>query len=145
MKFERTVIDSHMHLVNYGNVMGCCNLMEHTTSVADIQQALREFIRAENIPAGSWVRGRGWNQDYFVDNHDLPTREQLDAVSTEHPICITRCCGHSLVVNSKALEILGIDREEPVEGGAYSLATGAFFDSAMGFLVKIWVEFPRKL
>jgi len=133
-------IDSHMHLVNYGNVMGCCNLMEHTTSVADIQQALREFIRAENIPAGSWVRGRGWNQDYFVDNHDLPTREQLDAVSTEHPICITRCCGHSLVVNSKALEILGIDREEPVEGGAYSLATGAFFDSAM---TPVYARMPQ--
>ncbi|MBQ4552550.1 MAG: amidohydrolase [Clostridia bacterium] len=124
-------IDSHMHLVNYGNVMGCCNLMEHTTSVADIQQALRDFIAAEKIPAGSWVRGRGWNQDYFVDNHDLPTRAQLDEVSTEHPICITRCCGHSLVVNSKALEVLGIDTVEKIDGGAYDLATGAFFDSAM--------------
>lgn len=127
-------IDSHMHLVNYGNVMGCCNLMAHTTSVQDIQDALRDFIREEHIPAGSWVRGRGWNQDYFVDNHDLPTRQQLDEVSTEHPICITRCCGHSLVVNSKALSVLGIDRKAPVEGGAYSLETGAFFDSAMSLV-----------
>lgn len=127
-------IDSHMHLVSYGNVMGCCNLMEHTTSVADIQQALREFIAAENIPAGAWVRGRGWNQDYFVDNHDLPTRAQLDEVSAEHPICITRCCGHSLVVNSKALEVLGIDSVEKIDGGAYDVDSGAFFDSAMSLV-----------
>lgn len=126
--------DSHMHLVNYGNVMGCCNLMEHTSSVADIQQALRAFIKAENIPAGNWVRGRGWNQDYFVDNHDLPTRKQLDEVSTEHPICITRCCGHSLVVNTKALEVLGIDSVQKVDGGAYDLDSGAFFDNAMSLV-----------
>lgn len=126
--------DSHMHLVNYGNVMGCCNLMEHTSSVADIQQALRAFIKAENLPVGEWVRGRGWNQDYFVDNHDLPTRQQLDAVSTEHPICITRCCGHSLVVNTKALEVLGIDDMQKVDGGAYDLDSGAFFDNAMSLV-----------
>ena len=127
-------IDSHMHLVSFGNVMGCCNLMEHTASVADIQQALRDFIADEKIPAGGWVRGRGWNQDYFVDNHDLPTRAQLDAVSTEHPICITRCCGHSLVVNSKAIEMLGIQAGEAIDGGAYDLESGLFLDSAMSLV-----------
>lgn len=124
-------IDSHMHLVNYGNVMGCCNLMEHTQSVQDIQGALRDFIAREQLPAVEWVRGRGWNQDYFEDNHDLPTRAQLDAVSKEHPICITRCCGHSLVVNSKALEVLGIDKVEKIDGGAYDLESGLFLDNAM--------------
>ncbi len=80
------------------------------------------------------MRGRGWNQDYFADNHDLPTRAQLDAVSMEHPICITRCCGHSLVVNSKALSVLGIDKVEKIDGGAYDLKTGLFLDSAMSLV-----------
>ena len=127
-------IDSHMHMVGFGGLMSCCNLMEHTTSVKDIQQALRDFIAAEKIPAGSWVRGRGWNQDYFVDNHELPTRQQLDEVSTEHPICITRCCGHSLVVNTKALQVLGIDKAEKIDGGAYDPGTGLFLDSAMSLV-----------
>lgn len=125
-------IDSHMHLLGFGGLMSMCQLMEHTTSMQDVQDALRTFIKEKNIPVGTWVRGRGWNQDYFTDGHGMPTRADLDAVSTEHPILITRCCGHSLVLNSKALEVLGIDGTEPqVDGGHYDIETGLFLDSAM--------------
>ena len=128
-------IDSHMHVLGFGGMMSMCNLMEHTTSIDDLKGALCDFIAAQHIPAGSWVRGRGWNQDYFTDGHGLPTKADLDAVSAEHPICITRCCGHSLVVNSKALEVLHIDGTEPqVEGGHYDIETGLFLDSAMSMV-----------
>ena len=128
-------IDSHMHVLGFGGMMSMCNLMEHTTSIADLKGAMRAFMDEQKIPAGSWVRGRGWNQDYFTDGHGLPTRQDLDEVSLEHPICITRCCGHSLVVNSKALEVLHIDGSEAqVEGGHYDIETGLFLDSAMSMV-----------
>ena len=127
--------DSHMHLLNYGYAMTCCDLMQHTSSIADLQEGLRSFIAEQLIAPGSWVRGRGWNQDYFTDNHGLPTRADLDAVSTEHPICIVRCCGHCLVVNSKAIEMLGLTDSAPQpEGGRYDLAAGLFEDSAMSMV-----------
>jgi len=129
--------DSHMHLLGFGGLINMCQLMEHTTSIEDVQNALRAFIKERNIPAGTWVRGRGWNQDYFIDGHGMPTKEDLDAVSTDHPILITRCCGHSLVVNSKALEVLGIDgTQAQVEGGHYDIDTGLFLDSAMSMAYK---------
>ena len=127
--------DSHMHLLNYGYAMTCCDLMQHTSSIADLQEGLRSFIAEQLIAPGSWVRGRGWNQDYFTDNHGLPTRADLDAVSTEHPICIVRCCGHCLVVNSKAIEMLGLTDSAPQpEGGRYDLAACLFEDSAMSMV-----------
>ncbi|MBR5232165.1 MAG: amidohydrolase [Clostridia bacterium] len=127
-------IDSHMHVVSYGNAMRCCDLMKHTKSVEDILSALRAFIQEENIPEGHWVRGRGWNHDYFEGDHALPTRQQLDTVSDRHPICIVRCCGHAMVVNTMALKMLGIREGETFEGGAYDLETGAFFDTAMALV-----------
>ena len=114
--------DSHMHLLSYGNAMEGCNLAEHTASLQDVQEALRDFISQHQPVPGTWVLGRGWNHDYFAGATGIPTRWDLDAVSTEHPICIVRCCGHALVVNSKALNMLGIDGSQPqVDGGHYDL------------------------
>ncbi|MBE5804368.1 MAG: amidohydrolase [Clostridiales bacterium] len=127
--------DSHMHLLNYGFAMTCCDLMQHTSSITDLQEGLRAFIAARGIAPGGWVRGRGWNQDYFADGHGLPTRADLDAVSAEHPICIVRCCGHCLVVNSRAIELLELNEDAPQPyGGHYDLAAGLFEDSAMSMV-----------
>ncbi len=126
--------DSHMHLLNYGYAMTCCNLMP-CTSVAGLQDVLRTYIADKAIAPGAWVRGRGWNHDYFTDYHGEPTRAQLDEVSTEHPICIVRCCGHCLVLNSKAIEVLGLNDAIPQpDGGHYDLASGLFQDSAMSLV-----------
>ena len=136
--------DSHMHLINYGNLMNMCDLTGGATvSLAAVQQALRAFAAVH--PEG-WIIGRGWNQDYFTPATDIPTRQDLDAVSTAQPICITRCCGHCLVVNTRALELLGIDESTPVpEGGAIDKdaaghLTGVFRDTAM---VLVQSRLPR--
>ena len=99
--------DSHMHLLNYGASLGAAKLAEHTGSLADLQDALRAFLAAHPRKNGAWLRGRGWNQDYFTDVHRMPDRYDLDKVSTEVPILITRACGHCLVVNSIAAGVQG--------------------------------------
>ena len=130
-------IDSHMHVLNCGSALSNCDLTGHTSSLEDVQGALRDFIRERNIAPGQWVCGRGWNHDYFAGEKVIPTRQDLDQVSTEHPITITRCCGHALVVNTKALEVLGLDGTQPQPaGGQYDVdehgyPTGVFRDTAM--------------
>ena len=92
--------------------------------------------------------GRGWNQDYFEDVKRMPNRWDLDEVSTERPICIVRCCGHGLVVNTKAIELLNLpeDFEQP-EGGHVELENGLpngrFYDNAME-LVYARIPAPSK-
>jgi len=132
--------DSHMHLLNYGNALEQCDLSRCTGSVTELQQGLRTFLRDHLLPEGAWLRGRGWNQDYFSPATGMPTRFDLDAVSTDHPICIVRCCGHCLVVNTRALTLLGLDSSLPqVDGGSYDVdesgkLTGVFRDSAMSYV-----------
>lgn len=128
--------DSHMHLLNYGAALNCAALNEHTESLVGMLDYLREHIAGKKAPAGTWITGHGWNQDYFSDVDRLPSRYDLDSVSTEYPILITRACGHCLVVNSKALELIGIsaDTVSP-EGGNIGIENGEpdgrLYDNAM--------------
>ncbi|MGN0976479.1 MAG: amidohydrolase [Faecousia sp.] len=125
-------IDSHMHLLGYGQSLCIAQLADHCGS----RKELLNFLRENPLGRGGWILGRGWNQDFFSDGNWMPTRWELDTVSTTQPICITRACGHALSVNSKALELLGITADTPqVEGGQIVLENGVpngvFLDNAM--------------
>ena len=136
--------DSHMHLLNFGQTLTIAPLHKHTDSLKEIVLCLKNTIPGR----GGWILGRGWNQDYFSDEHRMPNRWDLDKVSTDHPVCAVRACGHALAVNSKALEILGITGETPQpEGGQILLENGKpngiFFDNAMS-LVYAALPAPSK-
>lgn len=112
-------IDSHMHLLNFGQFLLNARLAEHTQSLQELLSCLKEFLHKQQPRQGHWLTGRGWNQDYFSDEKRMPDRYDLDRVSTEVPIMITRTCGHCCIVNSTALKAAGIDRNTPdPEGGA---------------------------
>ena len=128
--------DSHMHLLNYGQSLNMAPLFAHTTSMEEMLQCLRDFIAVNPGIRGEWVMGRGWNQDYFSDVKRMPTRWDLDKVSDQVPICAVRACGHALVLNSKAIEMIGITGATPQpEGGEIVMENGEpngiFFDNAM--------------
>lgn len=109
----RTVLpgfnDSHMHLYGVGTNLMSVQLLG-STGVSDIIERAKKFISDNNIPEGTYVTGRGWNQDYFTSDKRLLTRYDLDKISTKHPIVFRRACGHVLVCNSLALSLAGIGR-----------------------------------
>ncbi len=126
--------DSHMHLLSYGNMLNAAQLAGRTGSLADMIQCLTEH--KEKGSADTWIIGRGWNQDYFTDEHRMPNRFDLDRVSAAMPVCAVRACGHCLVVNSRALKLLGItaNSRQP-DGGRIGIENGQpdgrFYDNAM--------------
>ncbi len=132
--------DSHMHLVNFGYSLQEANLSPHTTSLEAVLAELRRFHRSNPQPAGGWLRGRGWNQDYFTDVNRFPNRCDLDQVTTEIPLCIVRACGHACAVNSRALKLCGITAETPQpEGGRFEVdekgePLGIFRENAMDLI-----------
>lgn len=139
--------DSHMHLLGFGKVLQEAVLAKHTRSLKEMIAYMKEFAqeRAGNSP---WIVGRGWNQDFFCDETRMPNRYDLDEISTEKPVCVVRVCGHCLVVNSKALEILGITEEtKSPEGGSIGreagVLDGRFYDNAMD-LVYDAIPVPDK-
>ena len=140
--------DSHMHLLNFGQALSSAQLGQHTGSLAEMLRYLGEYLREHPPRAGRWLRGRGWNQDYFSDTARMPGRADLDAVSAEIPIMLTRACGHCCVVNSRVLEIAGITASTPSpEGGAIGMENGQpdgrLYDNAMELLVP-FIPLPDK-
>ena len=128
--------DSHMHLLSLGKSLVEVHLAEHTASKKDMISHLKKslaarsdlFSRAESgevppdpgHPAApiKWFCGRGWNQESFQDDHFLPSRYDLDRVSTEIPIYLARACGHMAVVNSKAIQLMGLSADTPQSADA---------------------------
>ncbi|MFI9237226.1 amidohydrolase [Streptomyces sp. NPDC053079] len=89
-------------------------------SIADVAEAVGKA--AARTPAGEWITGHGWDAGYLAecvaDPSRLPTRQDLDAVSPDHPVLLYSATGHSTWVNSAALARSGVDRDTPVPPGA---------------------------
>ena len=125
--------DSHMHVLGYGQALEMMNMAVCTDSLAHLLEEMKIYLKNNN--SVKWLRGRGWNHDYFSDVSRMPTREDLDTVSKDVPIVATRACGHVGVVNSKALEVLGIDENTAqIEGGSFDVKTGLFRENALGII-----------
>src|SRR5207244_2474557 len=84
-------------------------------SIVEIQNLLKQ--RLPDTPAETWLRAYGYDE-FFLAEKRHPTRWELDAVSTHHPIILRHRTGHAAVLNSTALQRAGIDRHfsSPVGG-----------------------------
>jgi predicted amidohydrolase YtcJ len=104
--------DNHLHLLGYGISLIVVNL-SGLTSIEQVVEKVRK--RAAEIRSGEWVIGRGWDQNEYIENRFFD-RHDLDRASKDHPIIMSRICGHAAVVNSRALELAMIDRHTPNPG-----------------------------
>ncbi|MFJ7684419.1 amidohydrolase [Peribacillus butanolivorans] len=119
-------IDAHIHLILYGvNQLAVSCKDEHIKSIEDLINDLKE--KASTIPKGEWIRAWGFNET-VVKEERYPTIAELDAISVEHPIIVSRTCSHISVVNSKALELAKINEnsENPTGGIIEKDKTGRF-------------------
>jgi predicted amidohydrolase YtcJ len=108
--------DSHIHVTGTGSALMMINCRTPPMySIEDMKKAVGEKVK-ESKP-GEWVLGRGWDQAKLAE-HRNPSRYDLDEVSPDNPVVLTRTCGHLLVANSLALEIGGVskDTHDPVGG-----------------------------
>lgn len=96
-------------------------------------------LRAAETSAGEWVVGMSYDDTLLAEDRH-PTREDLDRVSTTHPIAIIHVSGHLAVVNSMALESVGLDRNsKDPDGGVLQRGpdgelTGVLEENAMNFV-----------
>jgi predicted amidohydrolase YtcJ len=105
--------DAHVHLASAGREKLTIDLVG-VKSLAEMQQRIATAAKAS--PPGSWLRGRGWDHTLWVTKQ-LPARQDLDAVTGDHPAVFTRVDGHIAVANTKALELAGISGTTPDPSG----------------------------
>ncbi len=108
-------IDAHSHITSFSDTVGLVQL-DGASSMEELQKRIKDFREQRHIPAGQWISGFGY------DNNDLPNQEHpdrhvLDAVAPENPIVIANKSGHMGVMNTLALETVGITASTPDPDG----------------------------
>lgn len=136
------LIDAHAHVMG----LGIRELDLDVSGVRSLDETLGMIERfAEENPGREWITGRGWNQVLWESN-EFPTASDIDAVVSGRPVYLTRVDGHAAWVNSRALELAGIDRNTPnVQGGAIlkddnGEPSGILVDRSMGTVRQLIPE-----
>jgi predicted amidohydrolase YtcJ len=101
--------DAHVHLA-YAGFEKLQVELAGTRSLAEMQERIGAYAKA--APRGEWLTGRGWDHTLW-SGQKLPTRQDLNAVTGDHPAIFTRVDGHIAVANSAALKFAGITRSTP--------------------------------
>ncbi len=131
--------DAHIHLWKVGQLASFIIDLRGVKSIAELQSKVRSAI--QNIPAGMWVTGRGFNE-LLLEEKRMPSMADLDTISRQHPIYLIRTCAHIAVVNSYALQLTGAtESTQAPQGGVIGKddngnLTGTFFETALGLVTK---------
>ena len=100
-------IDNHTHFTQAGRLLLGLNLLD-VNDAAKLRERVADG--AKRLPAGAWLRGRGWQLPVFPEG---PRREDLDAIAGDRPALIVASDGHSVWVNTAALTLAGVTRDTP--------------------------------
>jgi predicted amidohydrolase YtcJ len=155
-------IDPHGHLFQQGLASVVADLLPPpdgtVDNIAKLQEKLKNWETTVNVKEFGWIVGNGYDDSLLKEGRH-PTREDLDAVSTEVPIIIIHQSGHLGVLNSKGLEQLGINANTKNPAGGIIrrragsnepngvLEENAFYLSLSGFIknAKIDPQTPLNL
>jgi hypothetical protein len=126
------MVDAHAHLLGLGRSLRTVNLVGAKSYDEVIARVVE---RAKGVPAGTWILGRGWDQNQWGDTR-FPTHEALSRALPNNPVYLTRVDGHAGLANTAAMRAAGVTAAgvDPsggkIERTATREPTGVFIDNA---------------
>jgi hypothetical protein len=105
-------VDSHAHAsatINEDDSV----MLYHLESKEAYVAAVKSF--AEKHPDMDVIYGNGWNNEAFPPLG--PLKEDLDRVVSDRPVSLMSNDGHSIWVNTRALEMAGVTKDTPCPYG----------------------------
>lgn len=96
--------DAHAHLANAGFQRLTVDLVG-VKSLTEFRDRIR--ARVEKAEPGEWIVGGGWDQTLWPVK-ELPSRWDIDEVTTDHPVFLERVDGHIAIANTRALQLASI-------------------------------------
>ncbi|MEU6669057.1 amidohydrolase [Streptomyces sp. NPDC046727] len=130
--------DAHVHPVPAGLELSQCDLTG-TATAEETVAAVRAYADAH--PEREWILGGGWSMEAFAGG--TPTKELLDAVVPDRPVYLPNRDHHGAWVNSRALELAGVDRHTPdpadgrIERDASGAPSGTLQEGAMQLVGRL--------
>jgi predicted amidohydrolase YtcJ len=133
--------DVHVHPIFAGVDRLQCDLRE-ARGRDGVLATIRAYVAAH--PDDDWLIGSGWYMADFPNG--TPRREDLDAIEPHRPAFFPNRDGHSTWVNTKALELAGIDRATPdpddgrIERDPDGTPTGCLHEGAAHLVERLMPE-----
>jgi len=114
-------IDAHGHASYLAFATQVANLASPpvgtVNNIKELQSELKKFIKDSNLKPGEWVMGLGYDDSLLAEKRH-PTKDDLDEVSTEHPIYLIHVSAHLGAANSLGLKLANINsKTEDPPGG----------------------------
>ena len=125
-------IDSHTHLSSGAKIVTGINLSEIREKAVWLEM-IKD--RVKTMKPGEWLLGGRW--DYTFENKGYPTRWELDEVAPNNPVALSDIDGHSMWINTLAMELSGIEADSEVPMGGQIVLdedgnpTGILLEGAM--------------
>lgn len=132
------LIDAHVHPIGGADERRVVRLSGLKT-VEEIGDAIQTYTA--DHPDMEIIRGRGWELSVFPGGN--PSKEMLDRWIPDRPAIMTSWDGHSSWVNTRALEVAGVNSNTPdpengrIERDSEGEPTGTLRESAMGLVSQI--------
>ncbi len=133
--------DAHVHPVWGGLDLLRCDLNE-ASGQDEVVAIVRRY--ADTHPEAEWILGGGWGMSDYPGG--TPRREVLDAVVSDRPVYLMNRDGHGAWVNSRALELAGIDANTPdpadgrIERDPDGSPSGTLHEGAMSLVNRLLPE-----
>ena len=124
-------VDPHGHTMMGGVQAVSANLLSppdgDVVDIASLQKTMRDWMaaNADVIQKAKLLIGFGYDQSQLAELR-APTKEELDAISTELPVIVIHQSGHMMAINSKAFAMAGITAEtDDPPGGVIQRVPGS--------------------
>jgi predicted amidohydrolase YtcJ len=133
--------DAHTHFLSGSMGLTGVDLYQAKT-LEEALSAIEKFVKEH--PNKKWITGMGWQYNLFEGG--MPNKEALialDKISAGRPVVLDAYDGHSIWVNSKAMELAGISSTTQFDGFGSIIKdpegkpTGAFTEAAGSLVEKI--------
>jgi predicted amidohydrolase YtcJ len=130
--------DAHVHASGGGLERIRCDL-SGAHSLDGYLALVREYVGRS--PQATWVTGGGWSMDVFPAG--VPSKEDLDRAVPDRPVFLSNRDHHGAWVNSRALELAGIDAGTPdpadgrIERDASGAPAGTLHEGAMNLVQRL--------
>ena len=80
------LVEPHIHIVSLANRPGYHTILENTTSIREVQEALA--ARRKDAPQGAWITSMGgWHPNQWAE-HRHPTLAELDQAVPDRPVLL---------------------------------------------------------
>jgi predicted amidohydrolase YtcJ len=131
--------DAHVHFLSGGFQLSGVDLRDANTR-EEFSERIHRF--AKTVPPGRWITGGDWDHERWP-GAPLPTREWIDAATTNTPVFVSRLDGHMALANSLALKLAGVTRQSESPAGGLIVRdpksgepTGLLKDAAMSLVSR---------